>query len=1146
LIKSISVVTRYVFICVMPRKVKCSKCLRSFSQQGFKQHLLYPKNFACKLACDASVGLKDDKVNKIANSFLDVLADGGNLKNEPSAVAEEEEEEMKLEEKEDEKIKSRSNFPVESEWGDAEDSSANFDMDDNTNLEESSDDWSYPVQIGFEIDSSIMDTFDVYAAWGRQNCEPLEDEELAGAELLETIHKKRAPLNTYEDISKWRKKYSKEPLHEKEAFIPRETLITKILQRYNLKDCMPFKKRVKLPSGDIIDLVLHHFVAQLVSLLTDPRLVDDDYLFFNEDPLCPPPDGLDYVKDINTGRAYIETWKEKIEIGSNRTLLPIIWYIDGAVTGQYDHLPLTALQFTVGIFNQKTRDKPWAWRSVGYVPKIWRDKFAGNDLFKESGHMDAAGLDDSDAYSLEDASDSISGISGGASSDSNSNNSSNSSRVPLVAPGVRLPIANAKTRETLQDFHVMISTILHGCGYIATQNNDFDWKLQYKNKTTHVQFILFTLMMKGDTQEHDKHCGKYNSRSGNVKCLCRYCCCPTEESDDPSAKYPMKTPVMIEKAIARQEWHKFTDWSQHIIKNAWYDVNFGSHSNRGIHGACPSEMLHQLLLGMFLHCRNTFFEQTGAKSQAALTVNALAAKYGKLLQRQSDRDKARTNFNKGISDGRMMAREYSGVLLVLLVVLRSTKGRACLMSQRGAKEFFGSHEQISDWIMLLECLIQWEVWLRQESIKTKELWRAKRKHQFMMGLFKKIVKRQAGMGMKLTKFHVILHLIDDILDFGVPNTFDTGSNEMAHKGFKTSAKQTQKNAREFELQTARRCIENLAMQLVRIEREEGITPWRYHWKDEETETSISRESDDADEIDAESVRSSDDVESGTANSKEEEEDEIINGGTPFILRYNEKTEQYQYGIHNSKMVHGKNVRCNSQLATFIGEEILQNIPEWNEIKGFSEHKRNGQIFRAHPNFRGTNDAWNDWVMIDWGRAWGIQPCHIWTFLDLQKLPTGTNFPIGHTGMTLNQSGVYAVVESALSNVDENEIKMSTLLLPLEKEVYSLDPLQRKFYLVSVDTFESSACVVPDIGGNARAFFRLLPKSEWLSTFVNWINAPYESLEELETTSSSGSDDVEEEDEEEEQSDGEEEMEDEEQSVGEEEMEEEELSSDDGT
>jgi uncharacterized membrane protein len=86
----------------------------------YKQHFLYPKNFACKLACDVSVGLKDNKLNKIANSFLDVLVEAGNLKDELSAVGEEEEEEeMKLEEKEDEinSTMQQSNFPAESEWG---------------------------------------------------------------------------------------------------------------------------------------------------------------------------------------------------------------------------------------------------------------------------------------------------------------------------------------------------------------------------------------------------------------------------------------------------------------------------------------------------------------------------------------------------------------------------------------------------------------------------------------------------------------------------------------------------------------------------------------------------------------------------------------------------------------------------------------------------------------------------------------------------------------------------------------------------------------------------------------------------------------------------------------------------------------------
>jgi hypothetical protein len=583
----------------------------------------------------------------------------------------------------------------------------------------------------------------------------------------------------------------------------------------------------------------------------------------------------------------------------------------------------------------------------------------------------------------------------------------------------------------------------------------------------------------------------------------------------------MKSPELFNNAIARQQWHKFTAWSQHIINNAWYDVRFGSHSNRGVHGACPSEMLHQLLLGMFLHCRNTFFEQTGAKSHAAFVVNALAAKYGKLLQRQSDRDKARTNFNKGISDGRMMAREYSGVLLVLLVVLRSTKGRECLMSQRGAKEFFGEEEQVSDWIMLLETLLQWEVWLRQESIKTNELHRARKKHQYMMGLFKKIVKRQKGMGMKLTKFHVILHLVEDILDYGVPITFDTGSNEMAHKGYKSSAKQTQKNARQFEFQTACRCIENLAVTLAGIEKEEDITPWKYHWIDatDSASSSGSTTSKSRSERTNESERSN-----NSSNNSEgdkvleglEDEAEVVNSGSVFSLWFDEKNQQYQYGIYKSNAVHcNKNV-CHQQLATFIGEEIFEKIPGCECISGFSEHKRNKQIFRAHPNYRGTN-LWNDWVMIDWGRGWGIQAAQIWTFLNLENLPTGTNFIVGHTNMRLNQPGIYAVVESALSNVDPNEIKMSTLLVPLTKEVFSLDPLERKFYLVSVDAFASPTCVVPDIGGNPRAFFRLLPQSEWLSTFVQWLNAPHENLEELDSSEADESEEEEEQEEEEENS-----------------------------
>jgi hypothetical protein len=37
------------------------------------------------------------------------------------------------------------------------------------------------------------------------------------------------------------------------------------------------------------------------------------------------------------------------------------------------------------------------------------------------------------------------------------------------------------------------------------------------------------------------------------------------------------------------------------------------------------------------------------------------------------------------------------------------------------------------------------------------------------------------MGLKLLKFHTILHIWEDIIQFGVPLEFDTSANESMHK-----------------------------------------------------------------------------------------------------------------------------------------------------------------------------------------------------------------------------------------------------------------------------------------------------------------------------------------------------------------------------
>ena len=88
--------------------------------------------------------------------------------------------------------------------------------------------------------------------------------------------------------------------------------------------------------------------------------------------------------------------------------------------------------------------------------------------------------------------------------------------------------------------------------------------------------------------------------------------------------------------------------SQHCIKNSMYDIRFGLHNNHRIHGACPMDMLHTLLLDMFRCIRDCFFEQIGPNSKLSDELNAWSRQYGDFISWQSDRNFPKTHFASGI------------------------------------------------------------------------------------------------------------------------------------------------------------------------------------------------------------------------------------------------------------------------------------------------------------------------------------------------------------------------------------------------------------------------------------------------------------------------------------------------------------------
>ena len=149
----------------------------------------------------------------------------------------------------------------------------------------------------------------------------------------------------------------------------------------------------------------------------------------------------------------------------------------------------------------------------------------------------------------------------------------------------------------------------------------------------------------------------------------------------PYVDHEMKNPALISRLVAKKDEVGLQKLSQQFIFNVWYEFMFGLHNQLGVHSACPMEMLHWIQLGVFKYTRQNFFDQIGPDSQLAKEINIIAISMGWLFQRQSDRAYPRTKFTKGVQRGKLMAHEMTGMMLALLTVVRSTKGRKLLLDE---------------------------------------------------------------------------------------------------------------------------------------------------------------------------------------------------------------------------------------------------------------------------------------------------------------------------------------------------------------------------------------------------------------------------------------------------------------------------------
>ena len=934
------------------------------------------------------------------------------------------------------------------------------------------------------VDRTMMDDFKDYCEFASHNYRKLPPHIAAGIELMKLLGDRGVPLKVYDEIFQWHLRHMKA-----KTYIAQDKLLGRLRKRYNQEDTLAYQKDCHLPAEDVkVKITCHDAESQIRSLLSDPRVKEEDYLFFNDDPMQGPPEEFLKVSDINTGLAYRETYQKLIQNdpytadGRRKILLPVIFYMDGCVMGQFDKLPLEALKMTLGIFNSKARDKDYMWREIGYVTKYLKSKSDGLEFIKNSDHIDSqiylsddsdddslpplhpTGDDSEDEWDEEEDDECAETI-----LETESESEEESDCDELL--GTAKPVAGV-TEEKAQDLHCQLGTMLEGYEEVQDKGG-LPWDQPYKGTVHKFQYIPFILICKGDTVEHDKHCGSYNSRTKGVKQLCRYCCCPTSETGDVYRKNsPRKTQTMIEELVNRGDKDALKNMSQQYIQNCWYKFRFGMHNDYGIHGAAPLEVLHWICLGKYKYIRGMFFFQTGKESLLSKRMDACAAEMGFLLQRQSDKNLPRTKFTTGVKKGKLMGHEMSGMILVLLAVCRSHRGRNMLLNEsRGQqKKFFQREDFVTDWIMLLETLLEFEAWLRKPELDVALVKRARTKIRELLSMEKNIGKREAGMGFNIFNFHAGIHVPDDILFFGVPSNVNTMANESHHRPNKKASKRTQRRPKLFDMQCANRIHD---MNVINLGMEElaGRPVWDYYKGfDQSTLTSSL---------------------TTKQSTKPRTQQEL--SGTRVEFSYDPSTETWTYKVI-SKMRRKNRFKFTADVESFLVELMETNAGRDDVVDVYTEYTSpDGDTYRASPFYLGK--PWLDWAIIDFeGRKEGKKPGQMQCFIDFGCLPENN----GQLGEGRVDPGIYTIVEIAKPSDDPEELTKGDLFRPFVKERLirgDEDDYEegeeyewgKRLLSVKTDSILGPTVLIPDLENpNPCAYLRLLSKDTWANKFEVWL------------------------------------------------------------
>ena len=818
-------------------------------------------------------------------------------------------------------------------------------------------------------------------------------------DLYLILRASNTPLAVFDRIVDWTKRH-KHSLDEStvDSLTSRKRFIENI-NRTMYRNASLMKPRicvVQLNEGRETSVVTFPFRDMAMRMVSNTNLFRKENLVIDTNNLFAPPAPSMYYRDIHDGSWWMEAMRNLCADDPIKMLMPFIFFIDGLKLDKYGKLTAEAVLACCAWFNREARNRGGTWNVFGFVED--QTTFSEQEMYERS--------------------------------------------------------------DKAQDYHLMMSQIFKEFKDIQDAGGIL-LDLEFDGKKTRVRAVPVIAFIIGDCKGNDLLCLRQGGHHVKMKGLCRDCNISPDDGDNTCIDQPLICQFLKKSDVTGKTEEELAEISFLSGTNCFHSLNFGG-GNHNICSATPAELLHAVELGLCEYISESLdlFFTTSSIAIISKAVSTIVQN----SHRQSERDLPNLSpFRNGLKSVKALkAKERFARCYAIWLALMNPSVISLLCKKNRKKKDKNepsskiTRDFLRSYTSVIEDTLCFHRWLKKDHFLKSDFHvpegrhdsRASNRIKHYLQSFKDNIQR-AGNNLKTPKFHQMLHLCEYIIKYGPPSGFDGSRGECLGKTkIKDNAQRTNKEKSTLNFDIATRIYEEDLIDQAShtFYRNVGEWPSKY-CTEQDMILSISDRS-KTHPVDFETceyaerprfhLRCIDNVTNEENQLRVKIDWAKGNGSNPITNFSRHLVSQIASRMYLNCANHGG------------------RISHQSDIGGYTQIKKGGKIFRAHPWYK-NKGPWFDWGNFDWEDFDEPVPAQIMMFLDL----TGCDIINDeldrdeHLSHHLLSEGIWAVVRPGTSPPSVCETNDDRFDSKIAKHFR----ISNDMYVVPISSLVSEVCVV---------------------------------------------------------------------------------------